>query len=65
MLHVISDLDTSKRPTQKEFYCFDAIFGYKSRGPAVSIRGELLVANEKLRLFPLLTIYVGPVKDEK
>jgi hypothetical protein len=28
------------------------------RGPAVSMRSELLVAHEKLGQFPLLTVYV-------
>ena len=45
---VITDLDTSKRSTQKAF----------SRGPAVSTRSELLVAHEKLGQLPLLTVYV-------
>ena len=31
------------------------------RGPAVSMRGELLVAHEKLGHFLLLTVYVVPV----
>ena len=31
------------------------------RGPAVSMRSELLVAHEKLGLLPLLTVYVVPV----
>jgi len=48
---VITDLDTSKRSTQKAF----------SRGPAVSMRSELLVAHEKLGLLLLLMVYVVPV----
>jgi hypothetical protein len=35
------------------------------RGPAVSMRSELLVAHEKLRQFPLLTVYVVSVQGEK
>ena len=31
------------------------------RGPALSMRSELLVAHEKLGQFPLLTVYVVPV----
>jgi hypothetical protein len=31
------------------------------RGPAVSMRSELLVAREKLGQLPLLTVYVLPV----
>ena len=31
------------------------------RGPALSMRSELLVAREKLGQFPLLTVYVVPV----
>ena len=55
---VITDLDTSKRSTQKAFTCCDAIL---KTGPAVSIRSELLVAHEKLGKLPLLTVYVVPV----
>jgi hypothetical protein len=35
--------------------------GNWSRGSAVSMRSELLVAHEKLGQFPLLTVYVVPV----
>ena len=31
------------------------------RGPALSMRSELLVAHEKLGHLPLLTVYVMPV----
>ena len=31
------------------------------RGPAVSMKSELLVAHEKLGQLPLLTVYVVPV----
>jgi hypothetical protein len=31
------------------------------RGPAVSVKSELLVAREKLGQLPLLTVYVVPV----
>jgi len=55
---VITDLDTSKRSTQKAFTCCDAIL---ETGPAVSMRSELLVAHEKLGQLPLLTVYVVPV----
>jgi len=55
---VITDLDTSKRSTQKAFSCCDAIL---KTGPAVSMRSELLVAHEKLVQLPLLTVYVVPV----
>ena len=36
-------------------------FGNSPRGPAVSMRSELLVAHEKLGQLPLLTMYVVPV----
>jgi len=55
---VITDLDTSKQSTQKAFSCCDAIL---ETGPAVSMRSELLVANENLGQLPLLTVYVVPV----
>ena len=55
---VITDLDTSKRNTQKVFSCCEAIL---ETGPAVSMRSELLVAHEKLGQLPLLTVYVVPV----
>jgi hypothetical protein len=35
------------------------------RGPAVSMRSDLLLAHEKLGQLSLLTVYVVPVKDEK
>ena len=57
---VITDMDTSKRSTQKDFSCCDAIFNWP-RNPAVSMRSELLVAHEKLGQLPLLTVYVVPV----
>ena len=52
---VITDLDTSKRSTQKAFSCCDAIL---ETGLTVSMTSELLVAHEKLGHFPLLTVYV-------
>ena len=55
---VITDVDTSKRSTQKAFSCWDAML---ETGPAVSMRSELLVAHEKLGQLPLLTVYVVPV----
>ena len=55
---VITDLDISKRSTQKAFSCSDAIL---ETGPAVSMRSELLVSHEKLGHLPLLTVYVVPV----
>ena len=55
---VITDLDTSKRSTQKAFSCCDAIF---ETGPVLSMRSELLVAHEKLGQLPLPTLYVVPV----
>ena len=55
---VITDLDTSKRGTQKVFSCCDAIL---ETGPAVCMRSELLVAHEKLGQLPLLTVYIVPV----
>ena len=57
---VITDLDTSKRSTQKAFSCCDAILETGPAGPAVSMRSELLVAHEKLGHLPLLTVYVVP-----
>ena len=39
--------------------------GNWSRGPAVSMRSELLVAHEKLGQLPLLTVYIVPVYGEK
>ena len=50
---VITDLDTSKRSTQKAFSCCDAIL---KTDPAVSMRSELLVAHEKLGQLPLVTV---------
>ena len=35
------------------------------RGPAVSMRSELLVAQENLGQLPLLAVYVVPVEGEK
>ena len=55
---VITDLDTSKRSTQKDFSCCDTIL---ETGPAVSMRSELSVAHGKLGQLPLLTVYVVPV----
>jgi hypothetical protein len=55
---VITDLDTSKRSTQKAFSCCDAIL---ETGPAASMGSELLVAHKKLGQLPLLTMYVVPV----
>ena len=49
----ITDLDTSKRSTQKASSCCDAIL---ETGPAVSMRSELLVAHEKVGQLPLLTL---------
>jgi hypothetical protein len=43
---------------RKPFSCYDATL---ETGPAVSMRGELLVAHEKLGQLPLLTVYVVPV----
>jgi hypothetical protein len=59
---VITDLDTSKRSTQKAFSCYGAIL---ETGPAVSMRSELLVEHEKLGQLPLLTVHVVPVQVEK
>jgi len=50
---VITDLDISKRSTQKAFSCCDAIL---ETGPAVSMRSELLVAHEKLGQLLLLAV---------
>jgi len=55
---VTTDLDTSKRSTQKVFSCCDTIL---ETGAAVSMRSELLVAHEKLGQLPLLTVNVLPV----
>jgi len=55
---VITDLDTSKRSTQKAFSCCNAIL---ETGPAVCMRSELLVAHEKLGQLSLLTVYVVAV----
>jgi len=55
---VITDLDTSKRSTQKVVPCCDAIL---ETGPAVSMRSELLVVHEKLGQLLLLTVYVVPM----
>jgi len=55
---VITDLDSSKRSTQKAFSCCDAIL---ETGPVVTMRSELLVACEKLGQLLLLTVYVVPV----
>jgi hypothetical protein len=56
---VITDLDTSKRSTQSLFLLRRPL-GNWPRGPAVSMRSELLVAYEKLWQLPLLTVYVVP-----
>ena len=56
---VITDLDTSKGSTQKAFSCYDAIL--ETGSAAVSMRSELLVADEKRGQLPLLTVYVVPV----
>jgi len=55
---LMTDLDTSEWSTQKAFSCCNAIL---ETGPAVSMRGKLLVAHEKLGQLPLLTVYVVPV----
>jgi len=55
---VITYLDTSKRSTQKAFFCCDAIL---ETGPAVSMRSELLVVHAKLGQLAQLTVYVVPV----
>jgi len=55
---VITDLDTSKRSTQKAFSCCDTIL---ETNPTVSMRSELLVAHKKLGQLLLLTVYVVPV----
>jgi hypothetical protein len=55
---VISDLDTSKRSTQKAFSCCDAIL---ETGPGIRMRSELLVAHEKLGQLPRLVVYIVPV----
>ena len=55
---VITDLDNSKRSTQKAFSCCDAIL---ETGPAVGMRSDLLVTHQKLGQLPLLTEYVVPV----
>jgi hypothetical protein len=54
----VADLDISKRSTQNAFSCCDAIL---ETGPTVNMRSELLVAHEKLRQLPLLTMYIVPV----
>jgi len=50
---VITDLDTSKRSTQKAFSCCAAILETR---PAANMRNELLVAHEKLGQLLLLTV---------
>jgi len=55
---VITDLDTSKRSTQKAFSCCDVML---ETGPTISMRSELLVAHAKLGQLPLLKVYVVPV----
>ena len=50
---LITDLDTSKRGTQKAFSCCGAIL---ETGPAVSMKSELLVAHKKLGQMLLLTV---------
>jgi hypothetical protein len=58
----ITDLDTSKRSTQKAFSCCYAILETgPATDPAVSMRSELLVAKKKLGQFPLLAVSVVPV----
>jgi hypothetical protein len=60
---VITDLDTSKRSTQKAFSAATPSWKLtpRPRSPAVSMRSELLVADKKLGQLPLLTVYVLPV----
>ena len=58
---VITDLDTSKRSTQKAFFLLRRHLGNWPRGPALSMRSELLVAHEKRGQLPLLKVYVVPV----
>jgi len=49
---VITDLDTSKRSTQKAFFLLRRHLGNWPRGPAISMRSELLVTHEKLGIIP-------------
>ena len=58
---VITDLETSKRSTKKAFFLLRRHLGNWPRGPAVSMRSELLAAHEKLGQLALLTVYVVPV----
>ena len=46
---------------RKDAPCMRLHLGNWPRGPALSMRSELLVAREKLGQFPLLTVYVVPV----
>jgi len=57
------EVSRSVSTVQREFrarFRKDASAG-RTRGPAVSMRSELLVAHEKLGHLPLLTVYVVPV----
>jgi hypothetical protein len=57
---VITDLDTKTEHTESLFLLRRHLVNWP-RGPAVSMRSELLVAHEKLGQLPLLTVYVVPV----
>jgi hypothetical protein len=41
--------------------CYQQFASYAYRGPAESMRSELLVAHEKLGQLQLLTVYVLPL----
>jgi hypothetical protein len=47
--------------TLQNLFLLQRYLGNWPRGPAVSMRSELLVAYEKLGLLSLLTVYVVPV----
>ena len=48
-------------PCMVRLFLLQRHLGNWPRGPALSMRSELLVAHEKLGQFPLLTVYVVPV----
>jgi len=50
-----------KKEHTESLFLLQPNLGNWPRGPAVSMRSELLVAHDKLGQLPLLTVYVVPV----
>jgi hypothetical protein len=63
---VITDLDTSKRSTQKALYCCDATPSWKPvPRPRIKHEKRTVGSAWKLGQFPLLSVYVVPAYGEK